>query len=415
MPSIISFYLSSLLGSQIFNNDGKSLGTLKEIIAIDGERPFLIAGMVKTKDSGNKIYDWSNFNFKKEKSRYLIVCGKESEISPPENAIFLKKHILDKQIVDIDGKKVVRVNDVRLAVVPSGAYVIAVDVGLEGLLRRLDFDRPVKKVYEMFGKNIPGRFILWSNMEAFVPPMQNIKLSMEYSKLNTLHPSELADIIEELDINTRTAIFDALDHEKAADVMEELESEVQVSLLKQLPLEKAADVLEKMPADEVADILDDLENEKAEELLGEMEKEASEEVRELMEYEDGTVGSIMSTDYITFNENMTVNEALSELRKSKPESDTIYYLYVLDDNEKLTANVSLRDIVVSEPETKLSQIMNKKFIYVKDLDSLNSISDIMSKYSLLAIPVVNHEMKMEGIVVIDDVVYDLMRAKRKKV
>jgi CBS domain-containing protein/sporulation protein YlmC with PRC-barrel domain len=417
MAGIRSFYLSRVLNSKVWMSNwtskGKPIGVLKEFVASNEERSKIVACIVKM--NGNlKVLDWNQFLIEKGKKGYRISCDQIRETSIPEQAILLKKHILDKQIVDIDGKKVVRVNDVRLASISSGLFVVAVDVGLEGLLRRLEVAKPLKKVLQLFGKSISGKLILWSNMEAIVPPLDNLKLSISSSKLNTLHPSELADIIEELDINTRTAIFNALDHERAADVLEELETETQSSILDQLPVDKAADLLEKMPADEVADILDDLEEEKAEELLQEMEKEASEEVRELMEYPEHSVGSLMTTDFISFKETMTVAETITELRRSKPESDTIYYLYVLDKEEQLIATVSLRDLIISEPETRLEQIMKEKIIYVYDTDHIKSLVDIISKYSLLAIPVVDQDIKMMGVVIIDDVVYELLKPKKRK-
>jgi Mg/Co/Ni transporter MgtE len=215
-------------------------------------------------------------------------------------------------------------------------------------------------------------------------------------------------VIEELDKKSQTAIFESLDEEKAADVLEELEPEAQVRLIESLPVGKAADVLEKMPADEAADLLEELEDEKAEELINEMDKESSEDVRELLEYEEDDVGSIMTTDFIHFRPDETVGETINELRKMKPESDTIYYLYVVDKDNKLVATVSLRDLVIAQPETRLSEIMNKKIFKVYDDDKLDSLAEMISKYNLLAIPVVNKDNIMEGVVIIDDIVEDLM-------
>jgi Mg2+ transporter MgtE len=241
-----------------------------------------------------------------------------------------------------------------------------------------------------------------------------IMLSKEHSKLLTLHPSDLADIIEELDRNTQLAIFTSLDEEKAADVLEEMESDAQVHVLESLSIQRAADMLEKMPADEVADILDEMQEDKALELLNEMENEASEEVRELMEYPENSVGSIMTTDFVSFNQNRTVEDTLKELRRLKPESDTIYYLYVLDDWGKLKATVSLRDIVISEPGLTLDRIMNSDVIYSFDDDKLDSLAEIVSKYSLLAVPVVDSETHLVGVVVINDIIYSLLRARKRR-
>lgn len=418
MPAIKSYYLSRILNAKVYSESGKTrarpIGKLTELLCCNEERPQVLAGFVKVKNEGQKLFDWNHCTIFRDKNSYRIVCQSPTVIDIPPNSIYLKKHILDKQIVDIDGKKVVRVNDIRLADISNGLFVMAVDVGTEGLLRRLDLAKPINNFLDLFGKGVSSRFILWSNMEPIGSPLENLKLSTSSSKLNTLHPSELADIIEDLDIKTGTAIFNSLDHDRAADVLEELESETQSSILDQLPVEKAADVLEKMPADEVADILDDLQEDKAEELLQEMEKEASDEVRELMEYPEHSVGSLMSTDYISFKDYMTVTETITELRRLKPEPDTIYYLYVVDDKERLTAIISLRDLIVAEPETRLYEIMNRKVIFVYDDDHVNSLVDIISKYSLLAVPVVDRDLTMLGVVIIDDVVFELLKPRRKR-
>jgi Mg/Co/Ni transporter MgtE len=214
---------------------------------------------------------------------------------------------------------------------------------------------------------------------------------------------------------SRTKIFESLDEEKAADVLEEMEPYAQAQIIESLSIGKAADVLEKMPADEVADLLDELKDEKVELLLNEMEKESSEEVRELLEYEDKEVGSLMTTDYLSFRETMTIEETLQELRLQKPEADMIYSLFITDEAEKLIATVSLRDLVISLPTVTLGDIMNKHIISVNDEDKVNTLGAIISKYDLLAIPVTDSQNTLVGMVVIDDIVEDLMlEGKTKK-
>jgi CBS-domain-containing membrane protein len=395
-----------------------SLGTIGKIrdfvVDVNSIRPKIIAAKVKM--GGNiKFLDFSNFNITQNDGKYIIRCNEIKEIDKlPETPIMLARNVLDRQLVDIDGRKVVRVNDIRLAVLTGGVFAIAVDVGVEGLFRRLGIAKPVKKILKILGLNLPGKLILWDEVAAVDFNHTGIKLSREYSKLLTLHPSDLADIIEDLDRNAQMAIFTSLDDEKAADVMEELETDAQIDILESLSTEMAASVLEKMPTDEVADLLDEMQEEKAEELLNEMESVTSDEIRELMEYPDNTVGSIMTTDYISFNENLTVGETLSELRRLKPESDTIYYLYVLDNSGKLIATVSLRDIVISETNIKLKEIMNTHVVYICDYDKINSLTEIISKYSLLAVPVVDDDLVMIGMVIIDVVVNTLLKSRRRR-
>ena len=416
MNSLITFYFSRILGNKVLKSNSKPVGRLTDLIVdMSAIRPRIVAAVIGLGGGKTINVDFSQISITKVKNRYVLECSElREQVHLPENMLYVKNHVLDRQIVDIDGKKVVRVNDIRIAVLSNGTYLVAVDVGMEGLLRRLGVAKPIKYILKPFGKSIPTKLILWEEVETIDFSHSGIRLAKPYSKLHTLHPSDLADIIEELDSKTQAAIFASLDEEKAADVMEELESDAQISILESMSIEEAADVLEMLPADEAADILDEFKESRAEEYLSEMETESSEEIRELMEYEDNTVGSIMSTDLISFNENSTVLETIEELRKVKPESDVIYYLYVVDDVDNLVAVVSLRDIIVSHPDIKLNAIMNRDVIYVYDDDDVEMLAEIISKYSLLAVPVVNRENKLLGMVVINDIVYGLLKTRRKR-
>lgn len=417
MSTIINFYLSQVIGGSIFSNTEGLIGKIIDLVAdMSSIRPKIVGVKIRIHQE-EKYFDFSKMSLVKKKNSFMVFCHEMKEIQLNEHSLFLVKQILDKQIVDINGRKLVRVNDLRLALLSSGAYVVAVDVGIKGLLRRLFITKPLRNLTPLW-RSIPGELILWDevgpiNLSHNHHKDQGLKLSKEYNKLHLMHPGDLADIIEDLDRKTQAAVFATLDTERAADVLEELEPEAQANVLEHLPIEKAVDVLEEMPVDEVADILDELEGDKAEALLNEMEPESSVEVRELMEYPANTVGSLMTTDYISFHPEKTVQDVLVELRKLKPDSETLYNFYVLDHEEHLVALVALRDLLISDPDTKLNQIMNNQIMYVHDDDKIHSLSEIITKYNLLAIPVLNHDMKMLGMVVIDDVVYELIRRKKK--
>ncbi len=424
MTSQTTFYLSQVLGNNLFSADGSVLGKIKDLL-IDlnlieiGEnrpvRPEVIAVKVK-KDQGDKIYDFSSIEICKAKSGYKVISHDIEQLSPDylSNVLWLTENILDKQIVDINGSKVVRVNDVRLVVIPAGTYALAVDVGIGGLLRRLGIENPLQQLLNIFGIDIPVKMILWDDIEAVDFSNSSIKLSKASGKFQTLHPSDLADIIEELDTASRTYVFASLDEEHAADVLEELEPRAQVQIVESLPVEKMADVLEKMPADEVADLLDELEDDKVEKLLKEMEKESSQEVRELLEYDDNTVGSIMSTEFLTFKEEMTVEEAIEEIRRQKPEPVTIYSIFVLDKHDRLTSSISLGQLIIADPKMLLKQVVKKKPVTVFDDDKIDTLAELVSKYNLLAVPVINKGKKMEGMVVVEDIVEDLLSSRKTK-
>lgn len=413
MSTVNTFYFSRVLNRNVYSGEGHKVGRLRDfIVDLSFPKPRVVAMRL----SSGLLLDATYLTIFKGQGQYSLHLRQEKAIAVKQgdNVLSLARTILDRQIVDIDGRKVVRVNDLRLAKVSTGIYLIAVDVGVEGLLRRLAVAKPLGRFLKLFHKSLPSRLILWDDVEAVGAGRQGIRLSTESAKLATLHPSDLADIIEDFDKYTQAAVFKTLDPERAADVLEELEPDAQSSVLESLSTEKAADVLGRMPSDEVADILDVLGPEKAEVLLQKLGSETSEEVRGLMEYDDDEVGSIMSTDYVTFNKDMAVSEVLEELRRRKPELDTIFYLYIVNNDQKLVATVSLRDLVVSEPQTQLCDIMNSNLIFVYDHDSIDALTEIVSKYNLLAVPVVDDREIILGIVVINDVVYNLLRTRRKR-
>jgi len=409
--SFSSIYFSNLVDLRVLLPTGGVLGILKDLIVSNEDRPRVVAGLVRTKDAQNILLVWDGFLINEEDHEYQVFCKKQIPYTPSSTPVYLRKHVLDKQIVDIDGKKLVRVNDINLTFLASGAFPVAVDVGICGFLRRLGIIEIVRFFYHIFNRTISSQLILWNNIGILTSESQKIKLSVTYQKLNKLHPSDLSDIIEELDIQTSKAIFSSLDHEKAADVLEEMEDEAKTRLIEDMPVNKVIDVLKKMPSDEIADILDDLNKEHAEELLSKLDEDTSTEIRELMEYPDDTAGSLMTTDFCSFTPNATVEMILYELRTLKPESDMIYSFYVIDSSQHLFGVVTIRDIVTSDLKTPLIKIMNPDPIKITDTDDIGSLAQLVSKYSLLSIPVVTKDNLLVGTIVIDDIMYEMLKNK----
>jgi magnesium transporter len=420
MTSLTTFYLSGIIGREAFSADGDAIGIIKDLLIntmpsgnSDPDQQ-LVTGVRLKIQREIRFYSFNSFLVTKAREVLNVTCTGLTELGTEDvnNGLLLVETILDKQIVDLNGRKLVRVNDVRLATLPTGTYAIAVDIGIEGLLRRIGIASPIKRLLSVFKINIPAKFILWDDVQAIDHSNLNIRLSKSYAKLHTLHPSDIADILEDLGKKSSMSVFASLDEEKAADVLEELETNAQIHILENLPVNKAADVLEKMPADEVADILDELEDDKAESLLKEMDTESSQEVRELLEYDDDLVGSIMTTDYLSFSATMTVAEVLVELRSKKPESAELYNMFVIEANDELIGSFNLRDLVVSEPNVTISNIMKSEPLHLLDDQKVGAVAELVSKYNLLAVPVVDQSNQLQGMVVIDDVIEDLTRKRR---
>jgi magnesium transporter len=423
MTSLTTFYLSKIIDKKAYDSGGDPIGIIKDLLvnALPSDQNGssarqLVIGIKLKIQRETKFFSFHHFKVIRTGDKLNVTCSELAELPPDSvnHGLLLVGNIMDKQIVDLNGRKLVRANDIRLVTVTQGTFAIAVDVGMEGLLRRIGISKPIKTLFSLMKIGIPSKYILWDDVQAIDFSNLNIKLSKSYAKLHTLHPSDLADIIEDLGKKSRSSVFSSLDEEKAADVLEELETHAQIHILESLPVNKMADVLEKMPADEVADILDELEDDKAELLLKEMEEVSSQEVRELLEYPENSVGSLMTTDILSFSTNKTVDEVIKELRIKKPEAVELYNMFVTESNDELIGTFNLRDLVVAQPEITVSQIMKSEPVYLYDDQKVDDIAEIISKYNLLAIPVVDEINQLQGMVVIDDVVEDLINKRRTK-
>lgn len=415
MKRLNSLFFSKLPSRRVFDLKGNFIGKIKDVVCSPLEENQKITALKLSHKKRTYFLKWNSIDiYEIGMNKIAVKCSEVQEYIPGPAEIMLYKYLLDKQIVDINDRKVVRVNDARLAEINGEMKLIAVDIGFTGLLRRLGIESIVKGFFSLFNYNFNDELISWDNVEPIDTGASNIKLAVPYKKLQKLHPADLADIIEDLDVKYRNAVFQSLDDEKAADILEEIEPEVQISIIDNLSEERAADILENMDADEAADILEELPEEQAEILLSHMETEDSEEIRELMDYEEKTVGSLMTTEFISFQPDRTVEDTINELRRMKPSPETVYYLYITDEMNRLRGVVSLRDLIISAPETKLEGIMNANVITVKDNDSFEELGELVTKYNLLALPVVDETDVLVGMAVLNDIIDEVQLPRKRK-
>jgi Mg/Co/Ni transporter MgtE/sporulation protein YlmC with PRC-barrel domain len=324
------------------------------------------------------------------------------KFSQRPNEILLKADLLDRQIVDIDGRRVVRVNDVSLDVVQGRLRLVAVDVGAAGLLRRLGIERPFRPIIRNLRLPVSERFIDWEDVDPLESSIAAVRLRVPHAGLAELHPADLASIIDQLTPKDRAGVLASLDDEQVADAIEEMDPDTQVEVLEDLLRERAADILEEMSPDDAADLVADLSETAREEILALMEKEEADEVQELLGYPEESAGGIMTTEYIAVPANLTAAETIDRLRALEPDAETIYYVYVVDDAERLVGVLSLRDLIVAKPDTKISKAMIDEPITVRVLDDQDHVAGVIARYNLLAVPVVDDEGHLEGIVTVDD-------------
>jgi CBS domain-containing protein len=329
-----------------------------------------------------------------------------------ENELWLSRQILDKQIVDMDGRRVVRVNDLQLSQVEGSLLLVGVDVGSRGLIRRIGLEGLGRRVVSMAHVDWPQRLISWEAVDPVRSDVSAVKLRIAHTKLARLHPADIADIVNELSPDDRNAVFAALSDEKAADTLEEIdEPHMQASILERLDVERASDILEAMAPDEVADLLADMPRERAQQLLQKMEEDEAEDVEALLAYREDTAGGLMTTEYVAVLHTLTAAEAIDRLRELEPNAESVYYVYVVDEEEHLLGVLSLRDLIVARPETKIRDFMIKNVISVGVDAGPREVAEVTSKYNLLAVPVVDQHNRIQGIVTVDDVMERVMPAR----
>jgi magnesium transporter len=394
------FFFSQIQGEPIYDHEGRRVGKLIDLaIRWEGEGAPRVTGIkfargVQNHIRLNQVEDMSQDNIR------LVGKLQEAELIPLRaDEIYVGKWLMDKQIIDLKGSKVVRVNDIKLFWVKSGdrKYIIpmAVDIGVRGLARRLGV--------EFLFKRLENQFVWWQFIQHLEEKTAALKLSTERTKLDQLHPADLADLIEDLDYKKRSDFIEDLDVEVAAEAFAEMERDTQIEILENMDNVQASDLLEEMAPDEAADILGELPESKADALLNLMEPEEAQEVRRLMVYEDGTAGSLMTTEYLSLSPGITVTEAFAQLRRLAAEAETIYYLYLVDEDLTLSGVLSLRQLLMADPGTLLRDLMQTRIISVHPQDSDEEVADFVNKYNLLAIPVVDNANRMLGIITVDDV------------
>jgi magnesium transporter len=327
------------------------------------------------------------------------ISTQEAPSSPlQEGELLLKDSLLDKQIVDTHGAKILRVNDLHLFQVNHGLRLVHVDVGLRGLMRRVGLEKAMDKFLHFFlDYRLPDHLIPWGVVQPISSPYL-LRLKVAQNRLAQLHPADLADIIEELDIHQRSRVFQSLDVETAAEALEETDPKIQVRLIETMNPAQASDIIEEMSTSQAADLLGDLPKEKAEGILKEMEKEIAEDMKELLVHPEEKAGGMMTTSFPALPPQARVKEALDLIREQADTFDLIYYLYVRDEQDHLFGVISLRDLLTAPPQERVSEVMDTRIITVGLEADKEEIAGLFAKYGLKAIPVVDEENRMRGVI-----------------
>ena len=400
-------YLSQMLGKPVVDSAGEKIGTISDLAISTGEvfpritsLAFQGPGKVPFMISWRKYVD----EFDDEGIKLSVDSPdiRFSYLQPDE--VLLARDLMDRQIVDTQGLKVVRVNDLKLSKSGTQLRLLGAEVGIRGILRGLApwLERAVVSVAKTFHKQIDERIIAWNYMDLLDRDLSEVQLSVTHKRLDELPPADVADILEQLDPQQRANVFKHLDESQATEAISEMEDEYQADFIEDLDDAKAANVLGNMDPDDAVDIVRDLSYEKAEALLRLMGVEDAAEIRRLLGYKDGTAGGMMTTQFVAVPETFTVRETIEVLRELPEEHPTVHYVYVLDEYDKLVGVLSLRTLVLTDDNKVMHDIMYTDLITASPDETEDDVAADVFKYDLPAMPVVDERGKLLGIVTTDD-------------
>lgn len=408
-------FVSRIIGRLVVDDEGEVVGRVSDLLALKRDpmpHPQLVALKVDQRRQSLLI---SINDVAVLTSPTISLNIASHHISPyiaGEHELYLVKDILDKQIIDTNGIRVVRVNDLELKRVNGDFYIANVDISGAGLMRRFGFDHLPSWLSPRLKSRESG-VISWDNVEV-LSHEQPMRLKVSSEKISDLHPADLAEILSDLTLPDGNKLLETLDVKTLADTLEEVEPDFQASLVEEMPNEKVADVLEEMAPDEAADLLAELPDDRSKKLLDMMEIEDAADVRKLLAYPENTAGGIMNTEFVTVPPDLTITQAINFLRKVAQDAETIYYIFVTDSEGHLQGVFSLRQLVLSQPHDLVRNIMEQRVISVNLLDSQDDCAQVISKYNLLAVPVVDDQNCMHGIVTADDALDKIIPTAWKK-
>jgi len=407
--------LTELIGAPVIDNTGSRAGKVREVALSPGENSAQVSSFVIRTRHGDRLVPAHDISLIDNNLRVSTSASNWSPFSGPEGLLLLERDLLDQQIIDIHGRKVVRVNDVDLHEESSNGHVVlkigAVDVGARGAMRRLLKGVVPGGALKPLLEKIPPRLIPWEFVDLIeIDPARRVKLKISLERLAKLHPADIADIVEELAPAEREAVFETLDEEVAAETLEEIDPKMQVSILSSLDSERAADIVEEMDPDAAADVLADMHPDTSEEILTEMEPEERAEVAELMNFQDNTAAGRMTTEYMALTAGAKVEDAIEMLRNFEGGLESLSTIYIIGEKNKLLGAVPLAKIVLAPPGTPLMMLSTGHMTSIHPGANEKKIAELFDKYNLLTLPVIDDDGMLTGVITADDVI-NMLRSK----
>lgn len=416
---MLTLALSELLGATVYDPSGAATGRVREVALAPQEDRSRISSLIVKTASGNRVLPFASVSAINGGIKAATTSGEWLPINGTEGLFLLERDLLDQQVIDVNGRKVVRVNDVDLQVDPPKDLsrtnpvlrVLSVDVGARGAIRRLLRGVAPKGALRALLGQIPPRTIPWNFVDVIeTDPARRVKLKISYDGLAKLHPADIADIVEDLAPDERQAVFQTLDQGVAAEALEEVEPKVQKAIVESLDSERAADIVGEMDPDAAADLLGELPEERTEQILINMEPEAQQGVVELLEHREESAAGRMTTEFLALPVSATVQNAIDSLREFEGGVEVVNTIYLVDSHGTLVGAVPLARIVLAPPETPMLSLTQEPLVLAKENVEENEVAALFDKYNLVTLPVVDANSKLKGVITSDDVI-SMLRAK----
>jgi magnesium transporter len=416
---MLTLALSELLGATVYDPSGAATGRVREVALAPQEDRSRISSLIVKTESGNRVLPFTSVSAINGGIKAATAVGEWLPINGTEGLFLLERDLLDQQVIDVNGRKVVRVNDVDLQVDPPKDLtrtnpvlrVLSVDVGARGAIRRLLRGVAPKAALRVLLGKIPPRTIPWNFVDVIeTDPARRVKLKISYDGLAKLHPADIADIVEDLAPDERQAVFQTLDQGVAAEALEEVEPKVQKAIVESLDSERAADIVGEMDPDAAADLLGELAEERTEQILINMEPEAQQGVVELLEHREETAAGRMTTDFLGLPVSATVQNAIDSLREFEGGVEVVSTIYLVDSHGTLVGAVPLARIVLAAPSTPMLSLTQEPLVLAHEGVEENEVAELFDKYNLVTLPVVDAHNKLKGVITSDDVI-SMLRAK----
>lgn len=400
---VIIQFISEILDKPVFDSNGKIIGKCKDcIVSAKRSYPVINAIVIRGNDKKDINIPWEYVTGSKNNIMLNTEFENVKKYYIGNRDIKLVENIFDKQLVDVEGKKIRRINDLEISPVDGRYRLIGVDVSFKGALRRLGLE----KVASSLKINLQEDYIDWKDIDVSTSRdnVFNLKLNVHAYDLKKLHPADIADIVEKLSVKDSVTILNSFDDEVAADILEEISQENQACLLDEIDSRKAANILNKMSPDDATDLLSCLSDSKSDDLLGLMDPEESKDLKKLLKYPEDTAGGIMTTEAAAVFEELKAGEIIDKLKEIDKYSESIYYIYAQSKKGYLTGVTSLKQVLFADPDKALKDFMTKDVISVDVKENQLKVIETIAKYNLLAIPVIDNKNYLKGIVTVDDAI-----------